>query len=150
MGIGCKKDYDKAIYRLTQCAFWGDIPSMYYLGYTNKLNNNLELSEVYYDLAYLAKEYLYTGITVLPADVKKVHLPKAVLFYTYISSILQDIIYRRKESNINRSFLEALSSPGLDYYKRMNLINNYYEEDWKEITNTSIKPIKFGFTNKEE
>ena len=34
LGIGCDTDINEAIHRFTQCVFWGDIPSMFYLAYT--------------------------------------------------------------------------------------------------------------------
>ncbi len=146
LGIGCEVNAEEAIRRLSQCMYWGDIPSMHLLAYTYLLQGNKEKSEIIYELASLAKKYLYAGYTVLPDEAKENYSEEARIKYIYISSIKQDIINANHINDIDFSFVEALTSPSLDYFKRMDIINNYAQKEWKNITNSSEKPSKpLGF-----
>lgn len=146
LGIGCKVDRDDAVWRFLQCAVWGDIPSMRFLSYAWKLIGNDEKHALYGEVAELCNTYLKTGRTILPAGAKKKYSEKACTYYVYISSIKQDVIFAYNLKNIVFSFTEALMSKSLDYFDRMNLINNFDKKEWKNITNSSNKPKeKLGF-----
>ena len=146
LGIGCEQDFDRAILRLTQCALWGDIAAMHYLAYVYELTGADKKAQLYYEVSELASKYLYSGCTVLSESDKKAYSEDARTYYAYISSIKQDVVQAHEKYNIDFSFIEAIMSSELDYYKRMNYINNYAKQEWKEITNSSLRPSKrIGF-----
>ncbi len=145
LGIGTKQCYNQAIQRLLQCARWGDIPSMHYLSYAYKLSGDEKNSKLYDEVASLAEQYLRTGVTVLPECATKNYSEEACSIYVYVSTILQDVIYLHNVKNINYSFLEAIFSPVLDHYSRLDYINNYTSLAWKNVTNSANKPKKLGF-----
>lgn len=148
LGIGCKLDYERAILRLTQCAMWGDIPSMYYLGYVYSLKGDEDNAKFWRAVATISDEYLRTGITVLPDEAVNKITDEERVQYVYISSICQDIIHAYGVYDIDFAFVEAVTSPKLDYYEKMNCINNYRGYNWKDITNSSVRPkqmAKLGF-----
>jgi hypothetical protein len=146
LGIGCEKNLKYAIARLTQCAYWGDIPAMRYLTLVCKLNGDDIESNIWREVATLSQEYLRLGVTVLPAEVKTEYSASAVERYACISSILQDVVYGLKQTTINFSFIEAITMPKLSFYDKMALINGYEHKLWKEVTNSSAKPKKsIGF-----
>ena len=142
LGIGCEKDVDNAIKRLVQCVFWGDVPSMYLLSYIYKTIGNNEKSDLFYSLADLCNKYLSMGYTVLPDDVAKLYSDEVKTYYIYISSIKQDIIYALDVKDIDYSFLEVITSNNVDYSKKMNYINNYKENKWKDVTNSAFANTK--------
>ena len=145
LGIGCEKDLYFAKLRLKQAAFWGDITSMKILSYIYSLENNKEKAKLYANLYELSNTYLNDGVTVLPDDDKKNYSEEERLYFTYISSINQDIIINGNVPNINFSFLEAIFS-NKSYNVKMNYINNFHRGEWKEATNASCEPKeKFGF-----
>lgn len=147
LGIGCKKDYDKAVTRLTQCAYWGDIPSLYLLSYVYKLQGNALKAQSVAEVAALASEYLFAGFTVVPDNVRERYGEDVLHEYAFISSIKQDIINAYNKSEIDYSFVEVIMLPGLDYCAKMQYINNYDKKDWKNVTNSSYKELarKLGF-----
>lgn len=146
VGIGCEVDYDKAIRRLMQCVMWGDIPAMYYLARTCELAGEVKQAQIMRELADISQKYLNEGCTVIPAKDKTEYSEEARTYYTYVSSIKQDIVSAYGKKNIDFSFIEAILSDSLDYYARMDYINNYERQSWKEVTNSSAKPSKkIGF-----
>ncbi len=146
LGIGCDKNLQEGAKRLLQCALWGDMPSIYYLAYTYSLMGLMDKSKVFYELAELAQKYLLIGCTVIDDEDKERYSEEARNYYVFISSIKQDIINAYNKKNIDFSFIEALTSDTLDYFKRMDFINNYDKKHWKEITNSSERPSKkIGF-----
>ena len=145
LGIGCTMDVQEGIRRLTQCVLWGDIPSMYYLAYAYELEGNRPKADVCRELTELAEKYLKTGCTVLPKDASS-YSEEARDYYTFISTIKQDIVYAYDRYDIDFSFVEAITSDSLDRFGRMDYINNYDRKQWKNVTNSSEKPTrKFGF-----
>ncbi len=142
LGIGCEKDVTKGIYRLSQCVAWGDVPSMYMLAYAYELNGDLENSALLYEVASLSEKYLDEGCTVIPKDDEKNYSAKAKEYYVFIASVKQDVVYGVGMYKIDFAFVEAMQSPGLDNYDRMGYINNYAKKEWKELTNTSVRPLK--------
>ena len=146
LGIGCDKDLAAATHRLTQCVVWGDIPSMYYLANVYRLAKDKARSKICYELAELAEKYLKSGYTVLPDDTALLYSEDAKRYYAYIATIKQDIIYAYNIFKLDFSFIEAITTPTLDHFKRMEYIDHYDKKEWKEVTNTSEKPVgKFGF-----
>lgn len=146
LGIGCPVDIKEGIVRLYQCVCWGDIPATYYLAYAYTLFGNEEASKLFYELAELFDKYLKSGYTVLPKEAVEQYSERARLNYIYISSIKQDIVFAHEAYRIDFSFVEAITSPGLEYSEIMYHINNYSKYEWKEITNSSAKPVpQVGF-----
>ena len=146
LGIGCDVDLEEAVTRLTQCTFWGDIPSVYYLAHTYNLMNNTEKANLFYELAELEEKYLRSGFTVLPNSVKNEYSEDAYIYYSIISSIKQDVVYAYGKSTIDFSFIEAIRSDSLDYFDKMRLINDYDKKLWKNVTNSADRPNKkIGF-----
>lgn len=142
LGIGCEKNLQKAIYRLSQCVAWGDIPSMYLLAYAYGLAGDKENSALLYEVAELSEKYLNEGRTLIPAEDADKYSEKALTYYVFISSVKQDIVYGVGIEKIDFSFVEAMASTEIDNYARMGYINNYLKKDWKELTNSSVKPTK--------
>lgn len=148
LGIGCERDLNKAIHRLSQCVAWGDVPSMYMLAYAYELNGDKENADLIYEVSKLSEKYLHEGCTVLPREERVRVSAKANEYYVFIASIKQDIVYGVGMEKIDFSFVEAMASPNIDNYARMGYINNYLKKDWKELTNSSVKPLKpVGFAH---
>ncbi len=147
LGIGCEKDVSKGIHRLSQCVAWGDLPSMYLLAHAYELVGDLENSKLLYEVASLSEKYLDEGRTIIPKGDEKNYSEKARTYYIFIASVKQDIVYGAGMEKIDFSFVEAMESADIDNYERMGYINNYLKKEWKELTNTSVKPVKHvGFT----
>lgn len=154
LGIGCEQNLDEAKLRFLQCVLWGDITSMNILAYINEKyakDKKPETAKMFYEVAELSERYLFSGRTVLSeADKTRADKTKysqaACEYYVYISTILQDVIIAHEKPNIDFSFVEAITSNTLDFYKRMEYIDRYEEKEWKKVTNTFEKPKrKFGF-----
>ena len=87
--------------------------------------------------------------TFAPENLKSKYDKLTIQTYQVIASIVQDIIYAYEEYEIDYSFLEAIFMEKLDYFKKMKLINDYRDQTWKEITNSSYDPNKrLGFSMK--
>ncbi|MBQ7408931.1 MAG: hypothetical protein IJW13_06685 [Clostridia bacterium] len=146
LGLGCEKDLQEGINRLIRCTAWGDIPSAKLLAYALELNGNTQKANDVWQTTELLDKYLYGGYTVVPQTEKQKYSETARTYYVYISTILQDVILANKRENIDFSFIEALLSEDLDYYKRMYYIHNYDRKEWTEVTNSAEKPSKkIGF-----
>lgn len=146
LGIGCSKDLTEAIKRLTQCALWADIPSMFLLSYCYRLNNDPTKAKLFREIGELCKQYLYSGGTLLPDEAKSKYSPEACTYYVYISSIFQDIVLAYNRHNIDFSFVEAITCDSLSHFQRMKYIDNYEKKEWKDITNSSEQTQRaFGF-----
>lgn len=145
LGIGHEKDTRSAIYHFLQCAYWGDITSLYYLAYLYKKTGKKEETKLYEDLIELMN-FALEGRTVLPSKIKNKYSKKSQECFALIASIKQDIVLAKNISNINFSFLEVIFSDNIDYYDKIGYINRYSYEEWKEITNSSSNPKKkLGF-----
>ena len=148
LGIGTEKNLNKAELRLMQCAIWGDIPSMHLVAEVYREKGETDKADLYAEVAAIAGDYLYAGCTVIPSFDKHEYSDKAREIYALISSIRQDVVRAYDKYNVDFSFVEALRSPELDYYKRMEIINNYSKNEWKEVTNASVNPaakVRIGF-----
>lgn len=148
LGIGCEVNCTEAIKRFSQSAFWGDIPSMYYLAYAYKLAGDDVNSKIFYEVAHLSTKYLNAGYTVLPDEDKRNNSVEACDWYAIISSIKRDIVCnierREPHSLIDFSFIEVITLDSLDYSSRMQITNNYEKKEWKTVTNSPVRK-KMGF-----
>ena len=150
LGIGVERNIDAAIYRFKQCAFWGDIPSLYYLAYLYKEKEDEKNAKMFANLVSLSI-HLLEGITILPEKEKAKYDNETINNYVLIASIKQDIILYYKINEINFSFVELILLDTVDYYTKMKCINHYENQYYKEITNSSNDPNKrIGFKVKEE
>ena len=145
LGIGCKQDVTAACNRFMQCAYWGDVPSIYYLAYAYKLAGDEASSATFTEVAKLAKKYMMAGYTVVPENEQKQYSNEAIRQFVCISSIRQDIVNALQMKRIDLSFIEAITSKELDYHERLSFINSYESKGWREITNASYKPLNLGF-----
>ena len=115
---------------------------MYLLAYAYGLAGDKENSALLYEVAELSEKYLNEGRTLIPAEDADKYSEKALTYYVFISSVKQDIVYGVGVEKIDFSFVEAMASTEIDNYARMGYINNYLKKDWKELTNSSVKPTK--------
>lgn len=146
LGIGCERDLRAAKSRLVSCAYWGDVFSAYLLAELYEMIDDKKNHELWLKAAKLCEKYLYSGCTVLPDDVKQEFGAEVCDEYAIISSILQDVVYANNLIKIDFSFVEAITTDGLDYYQRMRFVNQYAMKEWQEVTNTSAEPMKkIGF-----
>ena len=142
LGIGVKQNRESAIYRLKQCALWGDIASLYLL---KVLYQEEKEAQIYKDLTLLSS-YFLEGRTIIPKKDEDKYLKEAKELFAIISSVRQDIVLSLNITNIDYSFVEVLLLDKLDYYQKMAFINQYKEGTWKEISNSSNDPNKrLGF-----
>lgn len=145
LGIGCKKNINSAINRFKQCAYWGDVSSLFYLAYLYQQNNDEKQASLYNNLASLS-DSLLEGKTILSKEEMKKYDELTVQNYVIISSIKQDIVLEYNKRYIDYSFIEVILLDKIDYYVKMGFINRYQEKEWKEITNSSFDPNKkLGF-----
>ena len=145
LGIGTKQNVKSAIYRLKQCAYWGDISSLYYLSYLYEGQKDKKNAKMYADLAELGQLFL-EGRTVIPQETKDKYDEETIKNYELISSIKQDIVLSYNQPAINYSFVEVMLMDKIDYYTKMHLVNNYNSQEWREFTNSSNDPNKkLGF-----
>ena len=146
LGIGTEKNLTESANRLKRCALWGDLPSIKLLATVYQLQGDAEKASVTKEVATLAENYLHAGYTVIPQESAKKYSEQAISYYSLISSILQDVVYALNKHNIDFSFVEAISSDELDYYKRMYFVNNYQRAEWRDVTNSAHNPAKkIGF-----
>ncbi len=148
LGIGHKKDIYSAIYRLKQCAYWGDVTSLNYLSFLYEQMGDEKEAKLYSNLSELIG-YASEGRTVLSKELKDKYDKQTQETFAIVTSIKQDIVLALNMSDINFSFLEVILSENIDYYKKIGFINRYTNQEWKEITNSSENPSKrFGFVLK--
>ena len=145
LGVGCEKNVDSAILRMKQCALWGDTACIFMLREMYSEIGDKEETKVFSELEGLTG-YIKEGRTVLPSNETDKLDKKTKELFAFISSIKQDIVLNEQRNYIDYSFVEVILLPKLDYYKKMNYINNYREQSWKDITNSSMNPEnKLGF-----
>ncbi len=142
LGIGLEKNLKESVDRLIRCALWGDIPSIKILAHVYKLTGDEKNAKIFSQTANLADKYLHSGHTVVSKEDKEKYLEEAVTNYLLTSSILQDVVYAYNKQSIDFSFIEAILSEDLDYYKRMYYINNYERKEWRDVTNSARNPAK--------
>jgi hypothetical protein len=146
LGIGTEKDLNESANRLKRCVLWGDLPSIKLLANVYNLQGDGEKASIVKEISSLAEKYLHAGYTVIPKDAASNYSEQAISYYSLISSNLQDVVYALNKHNIDFSFVEAISTEGLDYFKRMYFINNYQRAEWRDVTNSAHNPAKkIGF-----
>ncbi len=152
LGIGVEKNYRKAIHKFMQCAFWGDIPSVYMLAHIYKLLDDEINYSVYKDLIVLVEKYLNAGITeVNEPNINK----KSIEMFSLISSIFQDVV--KPDSNkhlvIDYSFTEVMLLESVSLKNKHYYINNYTKANWRDASNNPEEFNKsgiLGFFREEE
>lgn len=145
LGIGCEKSLGAAILRFRQCALWGDIPSMRFLAYAHKLNNDEKNAAVCADIVRLAEKYLLAGLTVIPKDEKSNYNATAAEWFAVISSVKQDVINAKGKTALDFSFAEAILTPELDFASRMRYVDEYDQMKWRTLTNSPYVRARVGF-----
>ena len=124
LGIGCERNVESGIYRFKQCAYWGDTSSFVFLAYLYETQKDEKNAKLYGNLVNL-RENLKEGRTLIPENLKPKYDKLTIQTYQVIASIVQDIVYAYEEYEIDYSFLEAIFMEKLDYFKKMELINDY-------------------------
>ena len=148
LGIGCEKNVESSILRFKQCAYWGDTSSLVFLAHLYEAKGDEKNAKLYRNLVDLS-DSLKEGRTVVSEEKKAKYDKATIQTYQVIASIVQDIVYAYEEYEIDYSFLEVMFMDKVDYFKKMELINEYRQQTWKEITNSSFDPNKrLGFTMK--
>lgn len=148
MGIGVEKNVKSAIYRLKQCAYWGDVSSFYYLAYLYEQEEDEKNAKLYANLAILSK-YLLEGRTLIPNEEQDQYDEETKRAFELIASIQQDVILAYRKAEIDYSLIEVILMDEIDYFVKMQFVNNYQKQQWKEFTNSSYDPSKkLGFNTK--
>lgn len=148
LNIGCddkELNIKSAIYRLKQCMIWGDVTSIYFLKFIYSEIKDLKNKKICDDLLKLVP-YINEGRTVLPKSFEENICEDAKHLFSYITSIKQDIVINEGRLFINYSFVEAILSDEINHYAKLGYINNYRDQKWKDVTNSSFDPSKkIGF-----
>lgn len=142
LGIGCRKDIDAAIGRLTQCAMWGDVPSIYLVALAYRMAGKAATAEVYRQAAQWCERYMQQGYTTLPAYEARGENDEAKDLFVCIASIRHDVVNSYNRPEIDFSFVEAITSPVLDTSARLRYINHYNAGEWRNVTNSCYQPSK--------
>lgn len=133
-GVGYMVDYDFAIVRLKQAAFWGYVPAFKYLSKVYELIDDKENMELYKELYEVSTLYFYDGIPAIPDEVKDMYNEKTIELFQIISSIYQDIVVPNG-SRINYQFLEVIFTESIPNTKKLHYVNNYHTSEWKLALN---------------
>ncbi len=143
LGIGVEKNYDKALLKLKQSAYWGDITSIYLITYIYKLLDDSVNYNIYLDLIKLMNNYFKDGITIVT---DKSYNKKAVEIFTLIASIFQDVVklHKNKHLIIDYSFVEVMLLDRVSINEKHRYINDYVYAKWRDASNN---PNKFKTTN---
>ena len=133
-GVGYMVDYDFAIIRLKQAAFWGYVPALKYLSKVYELIEDKENMELYKELYEVSNLYFYDGIPSIPDEIKDMYSKKTIELFQIISSIYQDIVVPNG-ARINYQFLEVIFSDKIPNSKKLHYVNNYHSNEWKTALN---------------
>lgn len=141
LGIGTKKDCEKAKLHLERCIMWGDIQSTALMKEILKKECDEKSAEKYRALYRLEKEYLEDGIINLPGTEKAEQEIKDV--YLCIALIKQYLIVQEKLTEMDIAFLNAIMQPDMPLKVKLNYISRHKESLWKNAVcgETSIKHI---------
>ena len=142
LGIGTKPNLNSAILRLKQCMMWGDLSVIPLLKEIAKENGDPQ-EKVYAELANLIP-YMNEGRTIVPKELENLLEKETKQLFVLITSIKHDIVKEAKDLYINQSFVEVMLLEELDYYRKLDFINNYTANEWKNITNSPNKG-RIGF-----
>jgi hypothetical protein len=84
--------------------------------------------------------------TIVPQRIAEKVSKEAIQTFAIMCSIKQDIILNMRKFYIDYSFVEVMLLSDIDYYDKLNFINKYDAQEWKEVTNSSFNPKrKIGF-----
>ena len=148
LGIGCESSKEmmlSGIYRLRQCAIWGDISSLFLIREVYHILEMKEQKTLYDELVSLIP-YMKEGRTIIPSRMAEKVSKEAMQTFAIMCSIKQDIILSKQKFYIDYSFVEVMLLADVDYYDKLNFINHYDQQEWKEVTNSSFNPNrKIGF-----
>ena len=142
LGIGTKPNLNSAILRLKQCMMWGDLSVIPLLKEIAKENSDPK-EKVYEELVSLIP-YMNEGRTIVPSELESLLEKETKQLFVLITSIKHDIVKEAKDLYINQSFVEVMLLEGVDYYRKLDFINNYTANEWKNITNSPNKG-RIGF-----
>ena len=135
LGIGAKQNTESAILRLKQCMMWGDLSVIPLLREIAKENNNPK-EKIYAELVSLIP-YMNEGRTIVPKELEGQLEKESKQLYVLITSIKHDVVKESQDLYINQSFVEVMLLEDLDYYRKLEFINNYQAHEWKNMTNSS-------------
>ena len=148
LGIGCDATREmvlSGVYRLRQCAIWGDISSLILIRQVYRILEMKEQVKLYDELVSLVP-FMKEGRTVIPQRIAEKISREAIETFAIICSIKQDIILNQHKFYIDYSFVEVMLLKEVDYYDKLHFINRYDAQEWKEVTNSSFNPNKkIGF-----
>ena len=139
-GVGCCVDYDFAIIRLKQTAFWGYVPALRYLARIYELIADKDNAKLYKELYEVSNLYFYDGIPSIPEGIKKLYSNKTNELFLIITSIYQDIVVPNG-ARIDYAFLEVMFSDKIPHAKKLYYINNYHKLEWKMATTSKNKNL---------
>ena len=147
-GIGTKRNLKMARLRFLQAAYWGYFPAFKYAAYVSGELGEKNKNKLYSELYDACNKFLSEGITIIPSDYALDYEEQTHKEFFLISSFYFDVIILYKVNNINFSFIEVILLDDIKYLDKMEYINKYIDNNWKEVTNgsKSFKPKgKFGF-----
>ena len=147
-GIGTNKNLKMARLRFLQAAYWGYFPAFKYASYVSDILDDKSKYTLYLELYTACNMFLSEGITIIPSDYAIDYSEETHKQFSLIASIYFDVIILYNIHNINFSFIEVILLDDIKYADKMEYINKYVENNWKEVTNgsKSIKSLKkFGF-----
>lgn len=139
-GVGYIVDYDFAIIRLKQAAFWGYVPALKYLAKVYEIINDEENAKLYKELYNVAYLYFYDGIPSIPEAIKDMYSEKTNELFLIITSIYQDIVVPNG-ARIDYAFLEVMFSEKIPNAKKLYYVNNYRNQEWKTAITTQNKNL---------
>ena len=138
LGIGTKKDTDKAKLHFKRCVMWGDVPSTILMKEILSEEKDEKDAGRYNTLYQLEKKYLEDGVISLPDNEKVDETVRND--YLCIALIKQYLIVGGKMTEIDVAFLNAILQPDLSVKVRLNYISRYKDNFWKNaVCGTSDK-----------
>ena len=148
MGIGVNQNLKMARLRFLQAAYWGYFPAFKYAAYVSDILGDKPKKALYTEIYSACDKFLSEGITIIPSDYASIYSEETHKQFSLIASIYFDVIILYNIHNINFSFIEVILLDDIKYADKMEYINKYVENNWKEVTNGAkgIKSLKkFGF-----
>lgn len=139
-GVGYVVDYDFAIIRLKQAAFWGYVPALKYLAHIYEIIDDEENAKLYKELYNVSHLYFYDGIPSIPESIKDMYSEKTNELFLIITSIYQDIVVPNG-ARIDYAFLEVMFSEKIPNTKKLHYVNNYRTNEWKSAISTLNKNL---------
>ena len=142
LGIGTPQNVESAILRLKQCMMWGDLSVIPLLKEIIK-NTNQDNVIVYEQLVKLIP-YMNEGRTIVQEEVASSLEKETKQLFILITSIKHDVVKEAKDLYINQSFVEVMLLKELAFNRKLEFINNYHNNEWKNVTNSSANGV-IGF-----